>query len=150
MQIREQGRKVQLIRSPYSKELKKCVSHVAHTFERHKARSGSMDQCLSVEQIADLSDAEKIQLSDWLKRKMDESLSFNRSSSIRSSAYTLSELADAISSDGVDEKTANVIYQKIDNLLKALKKSGHKKPKAVTKKQLVVSPGQSGLDLNEA
>lgn len=128
MQIREQGRQVQLIRSPYDSIKKRCVQKVVHTFEKQSFyQPDGMNKYLSAKQLSDLSDDEKKTLSDWLKAKADKKAADNRASSIRESDANLIALADAILADGVSAEQAAVIWESIEKLSKALKKAGHPK-----------------------
>ena len=144
MQIREQGRQVQLIRSPYDSTKKRCVQKVVHTFkQQYSYLSDDITQYLSAEQVADLSEDEKKTLSDWLKTKADKILADDRKYSIIWADGQISKSADAISSDGVDAERAAKIWEAIEKLSKALKKSGNPKPSKV--KAPVVAAGQLSL-----
>lgn len=131
MQIREQGKKVQLIRSPYDPEKKRCVQKLAHSFPRsYSYSSADLDKYLSAEQIADLSDEEKQELTTWLTERSDKNLADSRKSSIELAAHFADQLTDNISSDVValTEKQAVRIWDAMDKLAKAMKKAGYKKP----------------------
>lgn len=126
MQIRIQGKQVQLIRSPYCKEKKRCVQKVAHTFKDPIIfSSDDVNTYLSAEQVADLSDDEKKTLSDWLRDKVDKSSAADRRFFISWADKNIIKSADAILSDGVDADQAGKIWEAIERLSKALKKSGH-------------------------
>lgn len=126
MQIRIQGKQVQLIRSPYCKEKKRCVQKVAHTFKDPIVfSSDDLNTYLSAEQLADLSDDEKKTLSDWLRDKVDKSSAADRRFFISWADKNIIKSADAILSDGVDADQAGKIWEAIERLSKALKKSGH-------------------------
>ncbi len=131
MQIREQGKQVQLIRSPYDAARKRCVQHVAHKFERRiQYLSADPADYLSAEQIADLSADEKQTLSDWLRAKADKRAADDRSYAIRLADSHIIRLADAILSDGlIDSQHADRIWGAVSKLEKALKKSGHPRPR---------------------
>lgn len=128
MQIRIQGKQVQLIRSPYCKEKKRCVQKVAHTFKDPIVfSSDDVNTYLSAEQLADLSDDEKKTLSDWLRDKADKNSAADRRFFISWADKNIIKSADAILSDGVDADQAAKIWEAIERLSKALKKSGHPK-----------------------
>jgi hypothetical protein len=132
MQIREQGRQVQLIRSPYDSTKKRCVQKVVHTFKRQYIYlSDDVTKYLSAEQVEDLSDDEKKTLSDWLKAKADKGSADDRRVSIAYADRQIVKAADAISSDGVSAEQAAKIWEAIEKLSKALKKAGH--PRSSTK-----------------
>lgn len=148
MQIREQGKQVQLIRSPYDKTKKRCVQKVVHIFQRQYVYlSDDITKYLSAEQIADLSDDEKKTLSDWLRARADKSSADGRRIKISYADKNLSDLADAILSDGVTDEQAAAIVEGLAKVAKALKKSGHKssKKKPEAPAPAVVPPGQEGL-----
>ena len=151
MQIREQGRQVQLIRSPYDSTKKRCVQKVVHTFkQQYSYSSDDVTKYLSAEQVADLSDDEKKTLSDWLKARTDKTTADARKYSISYADSHISKSADAISSDGVSAEQAAKIWEAIEKLSKALKKSGH--PKSATKAPgaPVVQAGQVALSLEDS
>lgn len=128
MQIREQGRQVQLIRSPYDSVKKRCVQKVVHTFHRAgNYISVDINDYLTAEQSSDLSADENKTLSDWLKAKADKSLSDVRKYSIMLASNDIGRLTDAILADGVSEEKALEIWCEIDKLSKALKKAGFPK-----------------------
>ncbi len=131
MQIREQGKQVQLIRCPYDRIKKRCVQRVAHKFERRiEYLSADPAEYLSAEQLADLSDDEQKTLSDWLKAKADKQAACNRKIAILFADNSIMRIADAILSDGlIDEQHAERIWGAMSQLEKALRKSGHPRPK---------------------
>ena len=131
MQIREQGRQVQLIRSPYDPTKKRCVQKVVHTFQqRYSYAPDNLNIYLSDEQLADLSDDEKKTLSDWMKKKADKRKTDDRLYSIRLADSNIIKSADAISAVGVDAEKASTIWAAIEKLSKVLKKAGHPKGKS--------------------
>lgn len=142
MQIREQGQQVQLIRSPYDSTKKRCVQKVIYTFEKqHSYSPASIGEYLSAEQISNLSDGEKKTLSDWLTAKADKKLADDRSISIITAEVNISRLADAILSDKISVKKAMEIWEAIDKLSKALKKSGYSKSSVKPMGGSPVAPG---------
>lgn len=144
MQIREQGKQVQLIRSPYDKEKKRCVQKVAHTFkQQHSYSSDDITKYLSAEQLADLSDDEKKTLSDWLKAKADKEKADDTAFYIRSADRNIKRSADAILSAGVSAEKAAEIWAAMDVMSKALRKAGHpKKTPAPAAAPALVKAGQ--------
>jgi hypothetical protein len=135
MQIREQGQQVQLIRSPYDKTKKRCVQKVVHHFPKHGVYSSDdITKYLSAEQLADLSDDEKKTLSDWLKVRADKYLADSRRYKISGADRNLSDLADAILSDGVTPEQATMIAGALAKVSKALKKKAREaRPKPAAK-----------------
>ena len=150
MQIREQGRQVQLIRSPYDSTKKRCVQKVVHTFkQQYIYSSDDVTKYLSAEQVSDLSDDEKKTLSDWLKAKADKSSADDRKYSISYADIQIIKAADAISSDGVCAGQAAKIWEAIEKLSKSLKKAGHPKSAAKPPAAPVVPAGQVALSLGD-
>ena len=151
MQIREQGRQVQLIRSPYDKSKKKCVQKVVHKFERrYEYPSADISNYLSPDQIADLSDDEAKTLSEWLKSKVDKKQADDRKYSIEYADNYISKAGDAILSDGVSAEKAKQIWEAMEKLGKTLKKAGHPKPQPRKTAQKALEPaieGQAQLPL---
>lgn len=148
MQIREQGKKVQLIRSPYDREKKRCVQVVAHTFERrYSYSSADLSIYLSAEQLADLSDSERAQLSDWIKAKADKQTADGRKNAIMFADVSIIRAADAILSDGVDEAQAAKIWGAVERLGRALKKAGRPRSSTRATAVPVPVPGQGALTL---
>lgn len=151
MQIREQGKKVQLIRSPYDSEKKRCIQKLAHSFPRKWAYlSANLDEYLSADQILDLSDDEKKELTAWLSERSDKNLAETRKYSIDSAPRSTSQLADNISSEVVEltENEAIRVWDALDKLAKAMRKAGYKKPAKPAKPAVQVqSSEQSSLTL---
>jgi len=139
MQIREQGRQVQLIRSPYDSTKKRCVQTVFCHFKRsYKYLSADMNDYLSAEQIALLSDDEKKQLSDWLKARTDKDLTDDRRLRIRIADKIIDALTDAILSydPAKDDNILSAdIYDAIDRLKKAMKKKGLARVKKIAQEE---------------
>lgn len=144
MQIREQGRQVQLIRSPYDATKKRCVQKVVHTFPQSNVGYGSaIDEFLSADQLADLSDDEKKTVSDWLKARADKKAADRRESAISFADGSIGRVADAISSDGVSAEQAARIWAAIDKLSKALKKASYPKSAMKASAAPVAQAGQA-------
>jgi len=126
MQIREQGRQVQLIRSPYDKEKKRCVQKVVHAFKQQPYYSAQdLTRYLSAEQLADLSDDEKRTLGVWLQNKIDARAAAGRETAVSIVSTYASRAAEAISSGRVPVTTeqAAEMWEAMGQLAKALKKA---------------------------
>jgi hypothetical protein len=128
MQIREQGNQVQLIRSPYDKDKKRCVAHVAHTFKIPSDYSMTPDKYLSAEQIADLSVEELAHFDAWLRAKAAKKSAESRAFRISYADRWIGEAVSAIAADGVSSEQAVKIWAAMDAMAKTLKKAGHPKP----------------------
>lgn len=129
MQIRVQGKQVQLIRSPYDPAKKRCVQKVILTFpKRHNGYEVDPAKYLSADELAKLSDDEVKTLSDWLQKESDTKLADDRKLSIKTSKYSIGRLADAISANGIDAEKASELWISIDLLTKSMRKAGYPKP----------------------
>ncbi len=144
MQIREQGRQVQLIRSPYDSTKKRCVQKVFMTFERSYFYAADVNKHLSADEVKELSADEIKTLSDWLTVKADKRAADTRSHSISLADKRIADAADAILSDNVDADVAAKIYAAMDVLAKAMKKMGHERPKKLSAKRIDVLADKQG------
>lgn len=128
MQFRTQAKKLQCIRSIYNKETKRCDQKLICSFPFAGYGIIAMP---SANQIENLSDDEKVELSDYLAKwnksyaDSDLALTIKHSSSI-------SVLAAALGKEGAGKilsvELANKYYSQMDALAKALKKLGHARP----------------------
>ncbi len=148
MQIREQGRQVQLIRSPYDKDKKRCVQKVVHTFQQlHSYPTHDITKYLSAAQVADLSADERKTLSGWLLAKADKELAVARRHAIDYVDRQMNNAVDAISADvlSVSAERAAAIWESIEKLSKTLKRAGHPKSgaKAPGPPQVAGDPAQT-------
>lgn len=130
MQIREQGKKIQCIRSVYDSTIKRSRQTVVASFSRWA------DKLPSAELTA-LTDEERAELSTWwaeYRRKGESSLMLY---TVRNMARTLATQADALTAaaTAVTELPAltvaqsDELWEQIARLQKALKKAGHPRPK---------------------
>lgn len=128
MQIREQGRKVQCIRSEYDPSIRRSRQKVVATLAR-------WTHTMPTEGLDELTDDERKTLADWLAAKQDQSQQATRAYAARSAATWLGDLSAALASGETDmtpEKAA-AIWKGLGDVAKALRKAGHAKPKAVRK-----------------
>jgi hypothetical protein len=128
MQIREQGRKIQCIRSVYDPAVQRSHQKVIATFTRYTTTMPTTG-------LDELTDQERAELEKWLAAKRDQYQSANRAHIARSAEQWLGELTASIAADEPDmtpEKAA-AIWKGIGEVAKALRKAGHPKPKAVRK-----------------
>lgn len=159
MQIREQGNAVQLIRTPYDKVRKRCYQKVAFSFKQHHSYLSDDGEYLSADRMTlkrpgtasaedaglgdagALTDDEQKKLSAWLRAKADQISAGNRQSAISNLGAELGRSASAIAKDGVSAEQAATIWKAIEQLSKALKRSGN--PKSA--KAPVAADGLSAL-----
>ena len=129
MQIREQGKKIQCIRSTYDPTIKRSRQTVVASFSRWADKLPSAE-------LAALTDDERAEVSAWwaeYRRKSESSLMLY---TVRSMARTLAAQADALTAAAaVTELPAltvaqsDELWQQIARLQKALKKAGHPRPR---------------------
>lgn len=139
MQIREQGKKVQLIRGVYDPTpgVKRFIQTVVHTFnrpevvfsdaERFVFTKTKPEDYLNAEQYADLSVDEKVKLYAWLINKVEKQEYDARCRAVVQADKLLTDLAAAIPSAHVSETAAADIWDAMAKVAKALKKAGHPK-----------------------
>jgi hypothetical protein len=127
MQIRIQGKKVQLIRSAYDSAKKRCVQKMVHSFDDqlHGVWFPRLSAYLTPDQIADLSDAEKLQLHAWLERKRSEWEDKRDKRQLDSLESDFEQLSLYISPQTVNSDKATSIYRALALVSKALKKAGY-------------------------
>lgn len=148
MQVREQGRQVQLIRSPYDSVKKRCVQKVVATFKQSYFYSSvNINDYLSASQLLILTDGEKKTLSDWLINKSTAVASTNRASVVSESDKFIGRLTDAILADGIPAYQAAQVYAEMDKLAKALKKMGHPRSSLKPVKATAGQSGQVAMEL---
>lgn len=138
MQFREQGRKVQCIRSTYDPATKRSYQKVIASFSRWA-------DTLPSDEVADLTEDERGELAAWFDARQAEKE--NRTNQYRASygAQTLADLAAAIrAADALDDAQAVAIWQGLADVAKALRKAGHAKPKRQHPAPAVL-PGQGDL-----
>ena len=147
MIIREQGQQLQLIRSPYDPEKKRCTQKVIATFE--KRYKYDIDKILSDDKLnniiygdKNLSDDERKKLTEWLQSRVDRADKFSAETSVRYAQERITEIAAALANDAVllDQSGAAAIYAAMDALTAALKARKLKRPKAPAKATAEVSP----------
>lgn len=124
MQIREQGKKIQLIRSIYNKETKICDQKLIGTVEKYG------DKQLTMHADFELREDEREQLQKWLDERKEQTAAEDRKYCILSSDRRISDISNAIKveSNRIDTGKATKIYAAIDELTKTLRKAGFKRP----------------------
>lgn len=128
MQIREQGRKVQCIRSEYDATIGRSRQKVVATFARYTTS-------MPAEGLEKLTDAELKTLEAWLSAKQEQHQSANRRYAARSADTWLNEFAAALANGDatMTAEHAAAIWKGLSAAAKALRKAGHPKPKAERK-----------------
>lgn len=142
MQIREQGRKIQCIRTIYDKGIGRGRQVVVATLSRWSTATPPEDV------LAKLNDFEQKQLTDFLAKRREESEASTSRYTATSADSWLATLAKAIK-DGqaLRSEQADAIWQGMGEVAKAMRKAGYAKPKAVRKaKPAPVKAEAPGLD----
>jgi hypothetical protein len=144
MQIREKGKKVLFLRTKYDKEAKRTFSHTV----------GSQDIGLSTvsEEVRQLLSNEEVdQLENWLSERTKKQSVDSASTSLSVAHISVRRIAESLSVDGAGNslttEKADLLWNALGDLQKALKKAGHPKPKAEPKAVVQdVKTGQLALD----
>lgn len=138
MQFREQGKKIQCIRSAYDPATKRSHQKMVAAFDRYADKLPSVD-------LVALTDSEHKELAAWFEAR--QSLKAERMNQYRvmSAASTLAELARSVKATGaaMTDSEAAATWSALSDVVKALRKAGHPKPKR--ERAAVVAPGQADL-----
>jgi hypothetical protein len=138
VQFREQGKKIQCIRSTYDPASKRSHQKVVAAFDRWADKLPSSG-------LEGLTDAERQELAAWFDAR--QSAKAERMNQYRASVggQTLAELADAIRAAGtLTDDQAAAVWRGLADVAKALRKAGHPKPKR-GRAAPVALPGQADL-----
>ena len=136
MQFREQGKKIQCIRSTYDPASKRSHQKVVASFDRW---------AVELPPLPELTDAERVEASEWFAAR--QAAKAERMNQYRASVggLTLADLADAIRAGGaLTDDQAAAVWRGLADVAKALRKAGHPKPKR-QRPAPVALPGQADL-----
>jgi hypothetical protein len=124
MQFREQGKKIQCIRSAYDPSSKRSHQKVVAAFERWA------DKVPSVE-VADLTEEERQELATWFEARQSVKAERMNQYRVTSAASTLVQLGESIKATGaaMTDAEAALTWRALTDVAKALRKAGHPKPK---------------------
>lgn len=138
MQFREQGKKIQCIRSFYDPVGKRSRQKLIVAFDRYS------DKFPSVE-ISELTEVERQELATWFAARQTVKAERLNQYRVMSAAATLVELAQSIRATGaaMTDIEAAATWSALSGVTKALRKVGHPKPKRES--LAVVVPGQADL-----
>ncbi|EBR9138308.1 hypothetical protein V6S45_24125 (plasmid) [Escherichia coli] len=127
MQIREQGRKIQCIRTVYDKAIGRGRQTVIATLARYTTEMPTTG-------LDELTEAERETLAEWLAKRREASQKSQEAYTAMSADRWLVTLAKAIrEGQELRPEQAAAIWQGMGEVGKALRKAGHAKPKAVRK-----------------
>ena len=123
MQFREQGKKIQCIRSTYDPASKRSHQKVVAAFDRWADRLPSTE-------LDGMTDTERKELAAWFEAKQAKRDASRQQWRVGDAPRTLADLAGAIrAADTLTADHAAKIWAGMDELAKALRKAGHPKPK---------------------
>lgn len=124
MQFREQGKKIQCIRSTYNPASKRSHQKVVAAFDRW------VDELPSVK-VADLTDAEWQELAAWFEGRQSVKAERTNRWRVTSAASILVQLGESIKATGAAmmDTEAALIWGALSDVAKALRNAGHPKPK---------------------
>ncbi|THT98394.1 hypothetical protein E9531_14360 [Lampropedia puyangensis] len=122
MQIREQGRKIQFIRSEYQPELKRSTSKVITSCAKYAT-------ALSEEELELLTPEERAQAKAYFEKRQQDNANWRRNYSVQSLHEALQQtIAHLKEGNQLDAAYADSLWQAMAVLQKGLKKAGHVKP----------------------
>lgn len=138
MQFREQGKKVQCIRSAYDPASKRSHQKVVASFDRWADKVPSAE-------VVDLTEEERQELEAWLDaRQSTKAVSMNKYRA-STGGQTLADLAAAVrGADSLTTEQATALWLGLADVAKALRKAGHPKPTR-ERHPAPVPPGQGDL-----
>ena len=137
MQFREQGKKIQCIRSAYDPAIKRSHQKVVAAFSRWADKLPSAE-------LVELNDAERLELTAWFEARQSVRVERTNQYRVTSAAVTLAQLSESIKATGaaMTEEEARATWRALAQVAKALRKAGH--PKREREGSGVVS-GQADL-----
>lgn len=128
MQVREQGKKIQLIRTHYIKGKKRTEGKVFASFERHVDDVSNVDDSI----IKQLEKEEVDKLKNWLSERKEKEVVDRAKMYLSNVSYSISQAINSLSveeaKDNLSNEDADKIYEEMALLAKALRKAGFKKP----------------------
>ena len=124
MQFREQGKKIQCIRSTYDPTIKRSHQKVVAAFGRWADK-------LPSDELADLTDAERQELAAWFEARQSVKSERMNQYRVMGASSTLVQLAESIKATGaaMTDKEAALTWSALTEVAKSLRKAGHPKPK---------------------
>jgi hypothetical protein len=138
MQFREQGRKIQCIRSTYNPATKRSDQRVIASFPNYVDEPPA--------ELGELSEAEREELKAWFgARKSAQEASRNKFSSQMAGA-TLTYLAKAIEAAGKEMTPAEVeaVWKGLHAVTVAMRRHGHKKAKGPKPEAVIKASPRKG------
>jgi hypothetical protein len=124
MQFREQGKKIQCIRSTYEPTTKRSHQKVVAAFDRYADKLPSAG-------LEGLTIAERQELAAWFNARQSVKAERMNQYRVMSAASSLAQLGDSIQAIGaaMTEAEAAATWKALAEVATALKKAGHPKPK---------------------
>lgn len=138
MQFREQGKKIQCIRSTYDPGAKRSHQKVVGAFDRWADSLPSVG-------LEELTDAERQELAVWFEARQAKRNASRQHWRVSDAPRMLAELGAAIrAADTLQADHAAAVWQGLAEVAKALRKAGHPKP-GRQRAAATASPGQADL-----
>lgn len=124
MQFREQGKKIQCIRSTYEPTTKRSHQKVVAAFDRYADKLPSAG-------LEGLTIAERQELAAWFNARQSVKAERMNQYRVMSAASSLAQLGESIQAIGaaMTEAEAAATWRALAEVATALKKAGHPKPK---------------------
>lgn len=138
MQFREQGKKIQCIRSTYDPASKRSYQKVVASFNRWA-------DSLPSDELKGLTEAERAELVEWFDARRAKAQASRQQWKVNDAPRTLADLAESIRAvDTLTAAHAAKIWAGLADVGKALRKAGHPKPKRERPAPAAL-PGQADL-----
>lgn len=138
MQFREQGKKIQCIRSTYDPASKRSHQKVIAAFDRWADKLPSVG-------LEGLTETERQELVAWFDARQAKAQANRQQWRVSDAPRALSDLVEAIrAADTLDAAHAAKIWAGLADVGKALRKAGHPKPKRERPAPAAL-PGQADL-----
>jgi len=138
MQFREQGKKIQCIRSTYDSATKRSHQKVVGAFDRYTDKLPSVG-------LEGLTNDERLNLGMWFDARQSVKIERMNQYRVMSAALSLAQLGESIKAMGgaMTDHEANATWAALNEVARALRKAGHPKPK----RERVASVGAGQADL---
>ncbi|MFM9437871.1 hypothetical protein ACFDR9_004963 [Janthinobacterium sp. CG_23.3] len=123
MQFREQGKKIQCIRSTYDSAVKRSHQKVVGAFDRYTDKLPSVG-------LEVLTNEERLELGVWFDARHLVKIERINQYRVMSAALLLAQLGESIKAMGeaMTDSEVNATWSALNDVGKALRKAGHPKP----------------------
>ena len=136
MQFREQGKKIQCIRSTYDPASKRCHQKLIASFD------SKADRLIAAE-LLNLTNTEQQALAKWFMTRKIAKAERHDQHRVMGAANSLAQLGQSIKATGaaMTDSEAAATWSALTDVAKALRKAGHPKPKRKRPASMMSSQG---------